>query len=137
VGGCLGKLKAAARWLVTPADAAAGTGQDAEDDAALRELSVSEEEIAAGRAALDGPVSGAQLAPVLWAWHADAARLFGAMRRQWLVVAGAQRLLYLGLNYAALGEVRRMLRIKPSPELMDQLHTMAEAGATALNDLQE
>lgn len=137
MGGRFGKLTAAARWLVTPADAAAGTGQDAQAEAELRELGVSEEQIAAGRAELAGGSEEADAAPVLWAWHADAARLFGAMRRQWLVVAGARRLLYLGLNYAALGEVRRMLRIKPSPELMDQLHTMAEAGAAALNGLQE
>lgn len=128
---------AAARWLVLPADAAAGTPQDDEADAALRDMGVSEEQIAAGRTLRAGPVDGVEAAPVLWAWHADAARLFGAMRRQWRVVAGAAGLLYLGLDFAALGEVRRMLRLKPGPELMDQLRTMEAAGAAALNELQD
>lgn len=131
-----GKLKAVARWLVVPADAATGP-DDEEGDAALRALGVSDEQIDAGRAVRSGGDGGqAEAPPLPWPWHRDAARLFGAMRRQWRVVSGAAGLLYLGLDFNALGEVRRMLRIKPTPELMDQLRTMEAAGAEALNELQ-
>ena len=44
---------------------------------------------------------------------------------------------YLGLDLAPLEGVRRMLRIKPSPEVMDQLLVMETAGAQALNNLQD
>jgi hypothetical protein len=119
-----------------PANAAAGTPQDAEAEAELARMGVPQAQIVAGRAergTADGPD---EPAPELWAWHADAARLFAAMRRQWRVVAGAAGVLYLGLDFNALGEVRRMLRIRPSPELMDQLQVMETAGAEALNGLQ-
>ena len=117
-----------------PAGAAAGTPQDAEGEAELRRWNVPEDQIRAGRA-LRGPEDDNTTEPVLWAWHQDAARLFGAMRRQWRVVMGPQGgLLYLGLDMGALDGVRRMLRLRPRPELMDQLRTMEVAGAEALNE---
>lgn len=116
-----------------PAGAAAGTPQDAAAEAELRRVGVPEHQIAAGRA-LRGPEVDDATAPRLWPWHQDAARLFGALRRQWRVVMGPQGgLLYLGLDLGALDGVRRMLRIRPRPELMDQLRTMEVAGAEALN----
>ena len=117
-----------------PADAAAGT-QTSEDDAALREAGVPEDQIAAGRAELAGPVEGLEGAPLLWPDHADAFRIFKAMRRQWRMHVGQQgQLLYAGLDLAPMDGVRRMLRIRPRPELMDQLNVLETAGAQALNE---
>ena len=98
-------------------------------------MNVPEDQIIAGRLVRGGPDEQAEDdTPRLWPWHQDAARLFGAMRRQWRVVMGPQGgLLYLGLDLGALDGVRRMLRIRPRPELMDQLRTMEAAGAEALN----
>lgn len=101
--------------------------------AELRRWGVPEHQIKAGREQR-GPEDEGTTGPVLWAWHQDAARIFGAMRRQWRVLMGPQGgLLYLGLDLGALDGVRRMLRIRPRPELMDQLRTMEVAGAEALN----
>lgn len=116
-----------------PAGAAAGTPLDDDAVAELRRWGVPEDQIRAGRA-LRGPEDDGTTGPVLWAWHRDAASIFGAMRRQWRVLMGPQGgLLYLGLDLGALDGVRRMLRIRPRPELMDQLRTMEVAGAEALN----
>ena len=128
-----------ARWLVTPADVATGSPQDDRVDADLAVLGVPAAQIAAGRAERGGADEQAAevlaQAPGCWPWHRDAALIFRAMRRQWRVLVGEAGVVYLGLDFNALGEVRRMLRIRPRPELMDQLETMQAAGAEALNDL--
>lgn len=115
-----------------PAGAAAGTPLDAEAQAELRRMRVPEDQIAAG-VALRGPEDADAGAPRVWPWHMDAARVFGAMRRQWRVVMGQKGLIYLGLDLNALAEVRRHLRIKAGPQLLDQLRTMEAAAADALN----
>ena len=103
----------------------------------LAAAGVPQAQIEAGRAVRGGATDPQDDAPSLWPEHLDAARLFGAMRRQWRVAVGPQGgLLYMGLDFNALGEVRRNLRIRPSPELMDQLCTMQAAGADALNEKQ-
>ena len=101
----------------------------------LAAAGVPQAQIEAGRAIRGQDDELEDTAPSIWPAHLDAARLFGAMRRQWRVLAGPKgELCYLGLDFNALGEVRRMLRIRPGPELMDQLRTMEAAGADALNE---
>lgn len=96
---------------------------------------VPQAQIEAGRTVRGGATDVDDMAPRLWRAHLDAVRIFGAMRRQWRVLVGPKgNVLYLGLDFNALGEVRRMLRIRPGPELMDQLRTMEAAGADALNE---
>lgn len=101
----------------------------------LAKAGVPQAQIEAGRIIRGTDDAEQDQAPSLWPAHRDAARIFGAMRRQWRVLAGPKGdVLFLGLDFNALGEVRRMLRICPSPELMDQLRTMEAAGADALNE---
>ena len=101
----------------------------------LAAAGVPQAQIEAGRAVRGDTSDVDDAAPAVWPGHLDAVRIFGAMRRQWrLQVVGEGRLIYMGLDFNALGEVRRMLRIRPSPELMDQLRTMEAAGADALNE---
>lgn len=101
----------------------------------LARWNVPQAQIEAGRAVRGGATDVQDMAPTLWPAHLDAARIFGAMRRQWRVLVGPRgSQLYMGLDFSALGEVRRMLRIRPGPELMDQLRTMEAAGADALNE---
>jgi hypothetical protein len=121
---------------VLPADVATAAEQDDETDAELRRMGVSDEQIRAGRAVRAVSRHAAPVAPQPWPWHMDAARVFGAMRRQWRVVPGGTSLYYLGLDFSALAECRRMLRIRARPELMDQLRVMESAGLEALNDSQ-
>ena len=101
----------------------------------LARWNVSQAQIEAGRAARGQADELEDTAPSIWPAHMDAARIFGAMRRQWRVLVGPKGdMFYMGLDFNALGEVRRMLRIRPGPELMDQLRTMEAAGADALNE---
>ena len=119
-----------------PADAA-GTPQDAEAEALLAKAGVPQAQIEAGRAIRGADSDAPDLAPMVWLCHVDACRLFKALMRQWRMHVGPQgAVLYQGLDLAALDGVRRMLRIKPSAELMDQLNVMETAGAKALNNLQ-
>lgn len=101
----------------------------------LARWNVPQAQIEAGRAIRGQADELEASVPSIWPAHLDAARIFGAMRRQWRVLVGPKGdMFYLGLDFNALGEVRRMLRIRPSPELMDQLRTMEAAGADALNE---
>ncbi len=101
----------------------------------LARWNVPQAQIEAGRAVRGQADELDQSVPTIWPAHLDAARIFGAMRRQWRVLVGPKGdTFYLGLDFNALGEVRRMLRIRPRPELMDQLRTMEAEGAEALNE---
>jgi hypothetical protein len=122
--------------LSTPADDGEAFTPDAEAEQMLREAGVPEEQIIAARqqAADQADDAPANAGPVVWAWHADAARICQAMTRRWHVLAvpgGA--LVHRAWDMAALREVRTWLRIKPSPKLWDQLVIMEREALRVLN----
>lgn len=127
-----GKLRAAVRWVLTPADDDAAFDQDRDTEASLRRLGVTDEQLAAGRRAQAEHAAPELLA--LWAWHLPPFRVFSAMRRQWRVVAQGPALFFVGLDLGVLAEVERRLRIEPLLDWQfDALLTMEREGATLLN----
>ena len=136
MGGSQGKLTAAAAWLLRPADAAAEVEGDDELRRGFMRLGVTAEQLDAHPPTA---TAGADDELLLWAWHLDAVRLFGAMRSQWLVApralpGGAAGFVYLGLNYVALPVVEQRLGLTPSRELFDGLQVLERAGRAVLND---
>lgn len=127
MGSRQGKLKAVARWLLTP-DAA---GPDSpESAAALRELGVPADQVAAlDDTAPDAPADALQV----WAWHADAVQLFRAMRTQWIVLPTRAGLWHQGLNYVALPVVEQRLGISATAATFAQLQVMEIEGQRVLN----
>lgn len=137
MGGSLGKLRAVAVWLVTPATAA-GFEHDAEAEQRLRQIGVSEEEISAARQVeRDAQAAEAKQTTVdLWAWHADAAALFDAMKSQWRVAAGMGGLIYLGLDYGPRRDVMESIGLAhrhADKELFEQFRVMERAAAAEMN----
>jgi hypothetical protein len=96
-------------------------------------MGVPAEQIAAARPAPTEPTPDEDACPV-WAWHVDAVRLLRAMRTQWRTSFEYGRRRYLGLDYAALREVRAGLGLRMTAELLAQLQTLEIAGARALNE---
>lgn len=70
---------------------------------------------------------------LLWAQHADALRLFAALRTQWRVVTTALRLVYLGLDYSVLPLVATTIGATLDRTLFDQLQVMEREGKLILN----
>lgn len=96
-------------------------------------MGVPAEQIAAARAPRPEPGEDDEDCPV-WAWHVDAVRVFRAMRTQWRTSFEYGRRRYLGLDYAALREVRAGLGLRMTEELLTQLQTLEIAGARAQNE---
>lgn len=73
----------------------------------------------------------------VWPQHWHALRVFLGMATQWRVIAGARRLLHLGLDYAALPIVLAEHRANPHrvplAELMPQLRVLEEAACEERN----
>jgi hypothetical protein len=90
------------------------------------------------RAAIDREDGGADVLGV-WPEHWHAFAVFRGMGDQWRVADLGGRLMYLGLDYAALplvlDEHRRMPRRlrQPHRALMRQLRTLATAARASLN----
>lgn len=70
----------------------------------------------------------------VWAWHWPAVRLFQGMATQWRTSFEYGRRWYVGLDYAALREVRLHLGLRPGPELLNELQTMERFARQALNE---
>lgn len=132
MAGRLGKLRAAAVWLITP------PAEDAapdEDEESLRALGVPAEQIAAARQAAAAGEDDDEAFEV-WAWHRDAMRLFGAVRTQWRVASAFAGVVYVGLDYGVLGDTMRRLGLGErlyDEELFEQLRVMESAAKKHLN----
>lgn len=81
----------------------------------------------------EDPATEADPALAIWPDHWDAVRLVAALASQWRVSVGGDRLIWLGLDYAAVEVTARLMGIGMSPTLFAQVQTL-EAGITpALN----
>lgn len=117
-------------WLLTPAQADS-TDAAAQQEATLRQFGVSQAAIDETRRA---PGDDEAELPSLWAWHLPALQLFDAMRTQWRTAAGIGGLVFLGLDYGALGVVKQELGLPPADaELFKQLQAMERAALRYLN----
>lgn len=126
MGGAAGKLRAAVRWLLTPADDA-DFAQDAEAEAALRRIGVPEDQILAERATR-APQPVADL--VLWAWHQVPFKVFRAMRRQ----VRTRGPVVVGLDLTVLPIVERRLGLgELTPEQLQALDTMSDECVDVMN----
>lgn len=68
-----------------------------------------------------------------WAWHADAVRVFRAMRRQWVTkMSPTGSLLYECLRLEALPVVERGLGVRMRGERFEQLQVLEEAALELL-----
>lgn len=128
MGGSLGKLKAAARWLFTDPRNAASS--DEEREQALAKLGVPADQIRAVHRAQPTETE----APLqLWRWHQDALDLLQGMRSQWIAVGTFVGVARVGLNLAALPVVAQWLGLEPSRTLFKQLEVMAREARDMLN----
>lgn len=134
MGGRLGKLRAAARWLLEPDAAGTDEGEDAAQ--ALQDLGVPLEQAQAlaGHDQADDSADH-QVALELWAWHVDAVELFKGLRTQWQVVATVAGLWHEGLRYEALPVVEQRLGIQATADTFRALQVMEIEGRRILNDL--
>lgn len=60
----------------------------------------------------------------VWPDHFDAARLVAALASQWRVIVGGDRLIWLGLDYAAVEVTARLMGIAATPEMFRQVQQM-------------
>ena len=96
------------------------------DDAKLRLL---------GRAQRESP--GMEPEFCCWAWHADAVRLFRALRTQWDVLwRTPQGAYYCGLKYQSIPMAERGLGIACVDETFKQLQVLEGFGKAALNAIE-
>lgn len=131
MGGSLGKLKAAARWLFT--DPRNAVASDEERERALLQLGVPADQVAAAhQAPTEDPTAPLQL----WRWHQDALDLMQGMRTQWLAVGTFTGVARIGLNMAALPAVAQWLGLEPSRTLYRQLEVMAREARDLLNAME-
>lgn len=127
MAGEAGKLRAAVRWLLTPADDA-DFAQDAEAEAALRAVGVPEDQIAAQRE-LRAPTP--QPPMLLWAVNEVPFKVFRAMRRQ----VRTRGPVALGLDLAVLPIVERRLGLPElTAEQLEALDTLSEECADLMNE---
>lgn len=131
MGGSLGKLKAAARWLFTDPRNAASSDEDRER--ALLKLGVPVDQVRAVHSAQPNEPDAPLL---LWRWHQDALDLLQGMRTQWLAVGTFGGLARIGLNLTALPVVAQWLGLEPSRTLFRQLEVMAREARELLNELE-
>lgn len=96
-------------------------------EAALRELGVSEAQIAAQRVHR-APMAAPAFA--LWAWHQVPFKVFAAMRRQWRVRGP----MVMGLDLAVLPVVEQRLGLPPlTAQQLQALDTLSEEAAEIMN----
>jgi len=128
VGGGEGKLKTAVAWLL---ERAPGASADDDPDAieALAEFGVPREQLPQERH--DEPDDAEALC--LWAWHVDAARLFVAMRTQWVMLGGMFYVQHTGLNYQSLPVVEQRLGITTDRATFEALQVMERAAMPLLD----
>lgn len=133
MGGGEGKLRAAARWLLTAEDGGA-LELDHEAEAQLRSIGVSEQQIQQQRrqrALARGPEPEG---PALWAWHQVPWAVFVAMRRQWRTAATMAGVLWIGLDLAVLPVVEQRLGLPPlTAEELRALDVLAAEAAAVMN----
>ncbi|MBL8575135.1 MAG: DUF1799 domain-containing protein [Hyphomicrobiaceae bacterium] len=74
-----------------------------------------------------GPDAGTAEEPAgiaVWPDHWDAARLVAALASQWRVIVGGDRLIWLGLDYAAVEVTARLMGITATPDTFRQVQQM-------------
>lgn len=119
-------------WLLTPTKAADDDGQPgscSEYEVSLRQLGVTDSDLAATKHRAEAGDSDESAPFRAWPWHLPAMRAFGAMRTQWHTVAAMTGLIYLGLNYSSWPVVKSELGLEgEGAGLFEQLQAM-ERGA--------
>lgn len=77
----------------------------------------------------EDPATAPAPALAIWPDHWDAVRLVAALGSQWRVIVGGDRLIWLGLDYAAVEVTARLMGIVLSATVFSQVQTL-EAGIT-------
>lgn len=103
----------------------------------MRALGATEQEIEAWRAQLeqaDRADAGKAEAFALPFDCAPAIDAFLLCATSWKVMVAGDRLIHLGLDYAAVGEILRLAEIAPSRALLDDLRTLEGGAIAAFNE---
>lgn len=69
----------------------------------------------------------------IWQDNVAALEVFLACRSQWRILAGFDRAVYLGLDYAALEVVMRLLKVPDPAAMFNDIQAMEQAALAVFN----